>query len=115
MQEERGPRKRKHTSTSTRFELPVITLPTHTNRIDCRLIQSTQDMHLQILSQILVTCLQQARTNENFRHFELQQQNHILRQVWSECFVLRASHWTIDIGFIIDRSVHFFFCTNIFF
>lgn len=57
----------------------------------------------QILAQILITCIKQARNNEHFRHFAKSQQNVILKHVWSECFVLRASHWSIDIGSIVDK------------
>lgn len=123
VQEERGPRKRKlginattniSPSKCARFTVSLskatssLSPPRTAKRTDCiRRIQSIPSaLHLQILSQILVTCLQQAKANENFRHFDMQQQHHILRHVWSECFVLRAAHWTIDIGFIIERYVY---------
>lgn len=61
--------------------------------------------HYQFLSQILVTCIKQAKLNENFRLFTAQQQKFILSHVWSECFVLRASHWSIDISQIIEQYV----------
>lgn len=65
--------------------------------------------HYQFLSQILVTCINQAKLNENFRLFSLQQQKFILSHVWSECFVLRASHWSIDITPIIEQYVYLHF------
>lgn len=53
--------------------------------------------NFQMLAQILVTCLRQAKSNEQFRTLPNCQQETILHLVWSECFVLRASHWTLDI------------------
>jgi nuclear receptor, other families, insect len=60
-----------------------------------------------------VTCIRQARSNENFRQLSKLQQNVILQRVWSELFVLRASHWPINITSIIDRSVRIFFSKSI--
>lgn len=65
--------------------------------------QPIEGLQHQILAQILLTCIKQARNNEHFRHFAKSQQNVILKNVWSECFVLRASHWSIDIGSIVDK------------
>lgn len=50
-----------------------------------------------MLIQILLTCLRQAEANECFRMVPRNQGNVILRSVWSELFVLKASHWPIDI------------------
>ncbi|EDW83837.1 uncharacterized protein Dwil_GK13826 [Drosophila willistoni] len=61
-----------------------------------------QAVHFQILAQILVTCLRQAKQNEQFRLLESSQQDAILQVVWSECFILRASHWSLDISGMID-------------
>lgn len=52
--------------------------------------------------QILIACIKQARCNEEFRHLNLCLQNSILQHVWPECFILRASHWSIDIRSIIE-------------
>ncbi|XP_018796232.1 PREDICTED: retinoic acid receptor RXR-gamma [Bactrocera latifrons] len=63
----------------------------------------TQDaVNFQILAQILVTCLRQAKCNEQFRTLTPTQQEAILNVVWNECFVLRASHWSLDITSMID-------------
>ncbi|XP_036341694.1 nuclear receptor subfamily 2 group E member 1 [Rhagoletis pomonella] len=59
-------------------------------------------MNFQILAQILVTCLRQAKCNEQFRTLAAAQQEAILSAVWNECFVLRASHWSLDISAMID-------------
>ncbi|XP_055907017.1 photoreceptor-specific nuclear receptor [Eupeodes corollae] len=56
----------------------------------------------QILAQILVTCVKQARNNEHFRMLESRQQDIILANVWSECFVLSGSHWPLDITGLIE-------------
>lgn len=66
----------------------------------------TNDIHNQskyrILIQILVSCIDQARQNEQFRYLHKQQQDVILEVVWFECFLLRVACWTIDILPIID-------------
>ncbi|XP_039970666.1 nuclear receptor subfamily 2 group F member 1-B [Bactrocera tryoni] len=59
-------------------------------------------VNFQILAQILVTCLRQAKCNEQFRTLTPTQQEAILNVVWNECFVLRASHWSLDITSMID-------------
>lgn len=58
--------------------------------------------NFQMLAQILVTCLRQAKSNEQFRTLSRCQQDIILHSVWSECFVLRASHWTLDITAVFE-------------
>ena len=97
VQEERGPRKQKKApmmgSRPTEIEPPVTVAD----------MTLTDDLHFQTLTQILIACLKQAKSNEHFRKFSPWQQNVILKNVWSECFILRASHWSIDIGFIIER------------
>ncbi|XP_065364028.1 nuclear receptor subfamily 2 group E member 1 [Calliphora vicina] len=59
-------------------------------------------LNFQMLAQILVTCLRQAKTNEQFRTLSRCQQETLLHSVWSECFVLRASHWTLDITAVFE-------------
>lgn len=105
VQEERGPRKRKSSLFSSKNSGKSIEFATQkADRISSLVnLTSANDLHYQILAQILVACIRQAKINENFRCFNSRQQNVILRNVWSECFVLRASHWSIDIGSIIDR------------
>lgn len=61
-------------------------------------------LHIQILSQILISCLRQAKCNEYFCKLEKIQQDIILNSVWSECFVLRASHWSLDISSIVNST-----------
>ncbi|KAG5671292.1 hypothetical protein PVAND_001497 [Polypedilum vanderplanki] len=50
-----------------------------------------------MLIQILLTCLKQAQSNECFNSISKLQRTVILRHVWSELFVLKVSHWPIDI------------------
>jgi len=50
-----------------------------------------------MLIQILLTCLKQAQHNECLRSMTSYQRHVILQNVWSELFVLKASHWPIDI------------------
>jgi nuclear receptor, other families, insect len=63
---------------------------------------ATTSGHQEMLIQILLTCLKQARESECFRNIIESQKNVILRNVWSELFVLKASHWPIDIGAAIE-------------
>lgn len=58
----------------------------------------------EMLIQILLTCLKQAQHNECFQSISKMQQNVILRHVWSELFVLKASHWPIDITSALRKS-----------
>ncbi|XP_053691116.1 nuclear receptor subfamily 2 group F member 5 [Sabethes cyaneus] len=57
----------------------------------------------QILAQVLMACIRQARVNESFARFSREQQNQILRHVWFECFILRVANWSIDISSIVER------------
>lgn len=105
VQEERGPRKQKATNETLELDKPVVgnelAIGSSMEVID----NISSKFHYQFLSQILVTCIKQAKLNENFRLFSFQQQKFILSHVWSECFVLRASHWSIDITPIIEQYV----------
>jgi nuclear receptor, other families, insect len=58
--------------------------------------------HQEMLIQILLTCMKQARLSECFRTVTERQRNVILLNVWSELFVLKASHWPIDIVAAIE-------------
>lgn len=110
VQEERGPRKRRTSSYSSEGSAPANESNRCTERINSLSRLSTpDDLHYQILAQILIACIRQAKINENFRCFNVRQQNRILKNVWSECFVLRASHWSIDIGSIVERYLIFDF------
>lgn len=66
-------------------------------------MSTDKTLHHQILAQILITSLNQVKNNENLRHFHRQQQDEILRNTWMECFILRASHWSIDITSVINH------------
>ncbi|XP_017073671.2 nuclear receptor subfamily 2 group E member 1-like [Drosophila eugracilis] len=96
VQEERGPRNQQVALyRSTRRHLPPsVSAPSPTPH--------SQTFHFQILAQILVTCLRQAKVNEQFTLLERCQQDAILQVVWSEIFVLRASHWSLDISALIE-------------
>lgn len=64
--------------------------------------QANQTLNFNVMAQILIACVKQAKLNEYFQQLPSQQQKTILKHVWTECFVLRASHWPIDIGPVID-------------
>ncbi|XP_054746825.1 retinoic acid receptor RXR-beta [Anastrepha obliqua] len=96
VQEERGPRTQAATATAA-----AVKQRPHTG-VPNAVIASGNTMNFQILAQILVTCLRQAKCNEQFRTLTSVQQEAILSVVWNECFVLRASHWSLDISAMID-------------
>lgn len=123
VQEERGPRKSKSLnirryarqlrSTSVHSDLhhhrhnqstsqtlpqpPVPPTLSHT-------IQPPPNLQHHILIRILVACLQTvAHSNEPFRRLGRPLQAHLLRHVWSECFVLRAAHCSVDVAGIVDE------------
>ncbi|XP_037040287.1 nuclear receptor subfamily 2 group E member 1 [Bradysia coprophila] len=104
VQEERGPRKQKKLRES-KFDSSILQCDVLASSPSeyTQVAQPIEGLQHQILAQILITCIKQARNNEHFRHFARSQQNIILKNVWSECFVLRASHWSIDIGSIVDK------------
>lgn len=89
VQDERGPRKHKSLGIERIDEL--------------HMPRSIDTFHLEILTQILIGCIKQAKANDSFRLLNDEQKKTILAQVWCECFVLRASHWSIDISFVIER------------
>eukprot|EP00099_Drosophila_melanogaster_P022224 NP_649647.1 hormone receptor 83 [Drosophila melanogaster] len=96
VQEERGPRNQQVAlyRTGRRQAPPSQAAPSPTPH--------SQALHFQILAQILVTCLRQAKANEQFALLDRCQQDAIFQVVWSEIFVLRASHWSLDISAMID-------------
>ncbi|XP_039492540.1 nuclear receptor subfamily 2 group E member 1 [Drosophila santomea] len=96
VQEERGPRNQQVAlyRSARRHAPPSQPASTQTPH--------TQALHFQILAQILVTCLRQAKANEQFALLDRCQQDAILQVVWSEIFVLRASHWSLDISAMIE-------------
>ncbi|CRK88996.1 CLUMA_CG002514, isoform A [Clunio marinus] len=63
---------------------------------------SSSSLQREMLIQILLTCLKQAQHCESFQAVSELQRNAILRNVWSELFVLKASHWPIDIVTVIE-------------
>lgn len=106
VQEERGPRKNK-----TYVNLGNATVPTTKPKIHMgfqknqftSMVEPTVSLNFNILGQILIACVKQAKLNENFQQLSLPQRKLILKNVWTECFVLRASHWPIDITPIVEQ------------
>ncbi|EDV93804.1 photoreceptor-specific nuclear receptor [Drosophila grimshawi] len=103
VQEERGPRTQHQSQPSNSNHCRRLLLArTSSTPSPTPPVAGGQTLHFQILAQILVTCLRQAKLNEQFRLLERAQQDAILQVVWSECFILRASHWSLDISAMID-------------
>lgn len=96
VQEERGPRKPRKSTGSSKVTTPISARSTSVKS------SFTEGMQFQILAQILVACVRQARCNEFFRLFDQCQQNEILKVVWSELFILKASHWSLDLSRVLD-------------
>ncbi|KAH8380697.1 hypothetical protein KR009_007836 [Drosophila setifemur] len=97
VQEERGPRNQKITVYRNSRRSPASALPSPVYSAH------PQALHFQILAQVLVTCLRQAKSNEQFALLNRDQQEVILQMVWSEIFILRASHWSLDISAMIEE------------
>ncbi|XP_031621573.1 nuclear receptor subfamily 2 group E member 1 [Contarinia nasturtii] len=103
VQEERGPRKQKPIIQSNILNeaknIPINSMP----KILPFPFETNQTLNFNVMAQILVACVKQAKVNEHFQQFPLPQQKNILKNVWTECFVLRSSHWPIDIAPIIEQ------------
>uniref|UniRef100_A0A1I8MX71 Uncharacterized protein n=1 Tax=Musca domestica TaxID=7370 RepID=A0A1I8MX71_MUSDO len=101
VQEERGPR---HQNVYCYAMSSPLTPPCSGGLKNSTLSPQSNEnaFNFQMLAQILVTCLRQAKSNEQFRTLSRCQQDAILHLVWSECFVLRASHWTLDISAVFE-------------
>lgn len=124
VQNERGPRKFKllrneNVHLSEKFQKTKIAMKNSTVSINCPLGQGNKNVtstHHDVLVQILLTCLKQSRQNECFQTLSDYQQNVILQNVWSELFVLKASHWPINIMSSIekceDRFLYNIVCTT---
>ncbi|CAO1435844.1 unnamed protein product, partial [Diamesa hyperborea] len=126
VQNERGPRKfklQRNGNISGKFPKTKIAIKSSTVSINCPLgIQgnkrdvTSSTTHQDVLVQILLTCLKQSRQNESFQTLSDYQQNVILQNVWSELFVLKASHWPINIMSSIekceDRFLYNIVCTT---
>lgn len=106
VQQERGPRKPKL------HDRPSHILPIRSklkralrsrNTITSPSIYNNFNVNHGILVQILVTCVKQAKLNEYFGAFSEQQQENTLRKVWSECFILKAAHWPINISSFVEK------------
>lgn len=113
VQEERGPRKSKSLSMNTarlavrqRQRGPAVEAlqsKPSTTQLVAHQSPNGGNLHHQILVKILVACVQTALGNEHFRRLDASLQYRQLRHVWSECFVLRAAHWSINVGAIVDQ------------
>lgn len=90
-QRQRGP------AVKVQQPIPQVTLPA------AHQSPSSANVHHQILVKILVACVQTALGNEHFRRLDAGLRHRQLRHVWSECFVLRAAHWSINVGAIVDQ------------
>lgn len=98
VQKQRGPRKQRPMIQSNFFNEASNLTPKNV----LLPLKNNYSLNFNVMAQILVACVKQAKLNEQFRQLPEQQQKNILKNVWTECFVLRASHWPIDIGPVID-------------
>ena len=110
VQNERGPRRHKivaalkHKIKKAKVEKFSLKCSTNVNIFLPLSHASTSDVHShhEMLIQILLTCLNQAQSSECLSKVSEYQRNVILQNVWSELFVLKASHWPIDIVAAIE-------------
>lgn len=107
VQEERGPRKPKPINQSNTLSLSEakdrILAAQVISKSNTLPFTTSCTFNYNILAQILIACVTQAKSNENFQQLSSQQRKMILKHVWTECFVLRASYWPIDISPIIEQ------------
>lgn len=88
VQEERGPRKPKPSSTPkpifNRLTAPIVTdfPPVHP--------------HHELAAQILLVAIRQARFNSGFGILDRGAQNEILGRLWAPLFILRAAYWPVE-------------------
>ncbi|XP_055549131.1 nuclear receptor subfamily 2 group E member 1 [Wyeomyia smithii] len=97
VQDERGPRKNRKLQARMLLKKPAAW------NLTTGLRAADSNLPSQILAQVLMACIRQARVNESFARFSREQQNQILRHVWFECFILRVANWSIDISSIVER------------
>lgn len=96
MQEERGPRKPKPSSTPkpifNRLTTPIATNfpPVHP--------------HHELAAQILLVAIRQARFNSGFGILDRGAQNEILGRLWAPLFILRAAYWPVETQNILTGS-----------
>nr|CAD7262805.1 unnamed protein product [Timema shepardi] len=62
------------------------------------------EFYHEIAAQILLMSLRQSRRNEHFSVLPRCDQDAILRQVWSELFLLHAAYWPIDVSALISTG-----------
>lgn len=108
VQEERGPRKTKSPRRKPSSQRKL-TQMLNAHLMDRQKVPKPITPNHEILVKILVSCIRTVRANEQFRQLSWSQQNVILRHAWCECFVLRASHWSINIGEIVKTYNVFLF------
>ena len=106
VQQERGPRKSKLHERPSQIH-PIRSKTKRALRSRTSLIHPSNynnfNVNHGILVQILVTCVKQAKLNEYFGAFSEQQQESTLKKVWSECFILKAAHWPINITSFVEK------------
>lgn len=107
VQEERGPRRPKTSMNSSIIgaKKRILSAPASNPTKPNNTFAPSVTCNYNILAQILIACVKQAKINESFSILSLQQQRVILKTVWTECFVLRVSHWPIDTLPIITEQL----------
>lgn len=112
VQEERGPRRQKlikgeKSKASRNFLVgnasKVHRFPSAQPASSSVIATASKSSNQEMLIQILLTCLKQAQLSECLQSVTEHQRHVILRSVWSELFVLKASHWPIDIVAAVER------------
>lgn len=90
VQEERGPRKPKSSSsTSKRICNRLISTPIISNFPPVH-------PHHELAAQILLVTVRQARFNSGFGVLDRGAQNEILARLWAPLFLLRAAYWSVE-------------------
>lgn len=98
VQEERGPRKSKTTTSNKRNNIcKLITTSTMTNF-------PFVHPHHELAAQILLVTIRQARFNSGFGVLDRVAQNEILGRLWAPLFILRAAYWPTETEKILAEA-----------
>ncbi|XP_065204318.1 nuclear receptor subfamily 2 group E member 1 [Planococcus citri] len=107
VQQERGPRKSKRNlevmnlkSETNNTERSAFTVVSKTNSRD----SSAGSLKYEISMQILISTIKMAKSSELFKFLPHSEQNTILKNVWSQLFLLNMAYWPLDVTQFLNHN-----------
>ncbi|XP_026467285.1 photoreceptor-specific nuclear receptor [Ctenocephalides felis] len=109
VQQERGPRKPKkkilnmiphEDCRQNRFKFKIANFSRSSRKTQFTLkcaVDMQGHVFLDIIAQILLTSVKQARNNSTFMKYDKKQQDTLLAYVWHELFILKSVYWPVDL------------------